>query len=36
MSDIIDVLTGKPYQQLAERICSIFQHKSNQENQVEK
>ncbi|NEP89264.1 MAG: MinD/ParA family protein [Okeania sp. SIO2C2] len=32
LSDIIDVLTGKPYQQLAERICSIFQRKLNQKN----
>lgn len=27
LSDIIDVLTGKSYQQLAERICSIFNRK---------
>ncbi|MEM1168059.1 MAG: AAA family ATPase [Cyanobacteria bacterium P01_H01_bin.35] len=32
LSDIIDVLTGKPYQQLAERLCSIFQRKLNKEN----
>ncbi|NET25276.1 KGGVGR-motif variant AAA ATPase [Okeania sp. SIO1I7] len=36
LSNIINVLTGKPYQELAERLCSIFQRKLNQENQVEK
>ncbi|NER05236.1 MAG: AAA family ATPase [Okeania sp. SIO3C4] len=36
LSNIIDVLTGKPYQELAERLCSIFERKFNKENQVEK
>ncbi|NEN92269.1 MAG: AAA family ATPase [Okeania sp. SIO3H1] len=32
LSYLIDVLTGKPYQELAERLCSIFQRKLNKEN----
>ncbi|NEO52725.1 MAG: CpsD/CapB family tyrosine-protein kinase [Okeania sp. SIO3B5] len=29
LSYLIDVLTGKPYQQLAERLCTIFKRKLN-------
>ena len=34
--NIIDILTGKPYQRLAERLCRIFKRKLNLENEVEK
>ena len=36
LSNIIDILTGKPYQRLAERLCRIFKRKLNLENEVEK
>lgn len=32
LSNIIDILTGKPYQRLAERLCRIFKRKLNLEN----
>ena len=36
LSNIINILTGKPYQRLAERLCRIFKRKLNLENEVEK
>ncbi|MCL2926941.1 MAG: AAA family ATPase [Trichodesmium sp. MAG_R01] len=32
LSNIIDILTGKPYQRLAERLCRLFKRKLNLEN----
>jgi len=30
--NIIDILTGKPYQRLAEKLCRLFKRKFNLEN----
>ena len=32
LSNIIDILTGKPYQRLAERLCRLFNRKLNLKN----